>query len=110
MFIAYHSFLTRGFSQHPVLFEAAFVDGYFEGAARAQEAEARTQTVADVKRILRLADSSWKGDEKVIADLCFLHFLIGSLCTRAMHHMHPSRLCESRDGLRTILYPKVWLW
>jgi hypothetical protein len=56
--LSYHSFLTRGFSQHCVLFEVLFeialdVKGA-EGAATAQEAEAKAQTVAEVKRILRL--------------------------------------------------------
>jgi len=53
MLSTHHSFLTRGFSQHSVLLTALDAKG-LEGAATAQEAEAKAQTVAEVKRILRL--------------------------------------------------------
>lgn len=52
--LTHHSFLTRGFSQHSVLFETALCVKGLEGAATTQEAEAKAQTVAGVKRILRL--------------------------------------------------------
>lgn len=52
--LTHHSFLTRGFSQHSVLFETALGVKGLEGAATAQETEAKAQTVAEVKRILRL--------------------------------------------------------
>jgi len=52
--LTHHSFLTRGFSQHSVLFETALSVKGLEGAATTQEAEAKAQTVAEVKRISRL--------------------------------------------------------
>lgn len=82
---SYHSFLTRGFSQHCVLFEVLFetaldVNG-LEGAATAQEAEAKAQTVAEVKRILRLMVRYEKPCASTFLFLLSLHFLNSLLKT-----------------------------
>jgi len=72
--LTHHSFLTRGVSQHSVLFETALSVKGLEGAATTQEAEAKAQTVAEVKRILRLMIQY----EKIVGEhflfLLSLHF------------------------------------
>ena len=87
--LTHHSFLTRGFSQHSVLFETALGVYGLEGAATAQEAEAKAQTVADVKRILKLMIQY----EKAWESTSYSYSLCNSstaLSKRRMHHMRPS--------------------
>lgn len=67
---SYHSFLTRGYSQHSVLFETDLGVNGLEGAATAQEAEAKAQTVAEVKRILRLMIQYEKAWESTSYSYC----------------------------------------
>ena len=72
-----------------MLFETAFGVKGLEGAARAQEAEAKAQTVAEVKRILRLMIQY----EKAWESTCYLYCLCifsAAFCKRRMHHMRPS--------------------
>jgi hypothetical protein len=72
-----------------VLFETALDVKGLEGAATAQEAEAKAQTVAEVKRILRLMaqyERTWESTSY------FYYLCIFSIafCKRRMPHMRPS--------------------
>lgn len=75
-----------------VLFETALGMKGLEGAATAQEAEAKAQTVAEVKRILRLMiqygkkKKTWESTSYVY----YLPIFLTAFCKRRMHHMRPS--------------------
>lgn len=64
-----------------VLFETALDVKGLEGAATAQEAEAKAQTVAEVKRILRLIVQYEKPYASTFLSLLSLHFFNSLLKT-----------------------------
>jgi hypothetical protein len=109
--LTYHSFLTRGFSQHSVLFEIALGVKGFEGAARAQEAEAKAQTVAEVKRILNslMVQFGKKHGRALPIFIVFTFSRRPSANGACIVCVRPSRLRKTRDELKVVLSSKVWL-
>jgi hypothetical protein len=78
-----------------VLFETAFGVKGLEGAATTQEAEAKAQIVAEVKRILRLMvqyEKAWESTSYLYYLCIFPQPSANGACTICVR---PSRLCKS---------------